>query len=366
LRTRIGLIFGGRSGEHEVSIRSAQSIAAALDKDKYDVVLIGIDKRGVWRLGDESRALLTGGGSPEESRISESAPALVPVVESGRALLRDPASGKVRTAIDVFFPIVHGTYGEDGSLQGFLRMLDVPFVGAGVLGSAVGMDKDVMKRLLRDAGLPIGAFLAVREAERRDVSYDEAARRLGAPFFVKSANMGSSVGVSKVRERAEFEPALDEAFLYDRKAVIEEFIPGREIECSVLGNDSPRASVPGEIVVNADFYSYEAKYINENGATLEIPARLDEETTRRVRDLAVAAFRALECAGMARVDLFLKDDGAILVNEINTLPGFTRISMYPKLWEASGLAYPRLLDELLGLAIEQHAKESKLKRSYGG
>lgn len=361
MKKRIGLVFGGRSGEHEVSILSAQSIAAALDKEKYEVIPIGIDKAGEWRLGSESRALLVQ-SQPQLTCINQEAPALIAVAGEGQALLKDPASGEVRTGIDVFFPIVHGTYGEDGSLQGLLRLLDVPFVGAGVLGSAVGMDKEVMKRLLRDAGICIGDFVTLRESD--SATFDDIAGRLGTPFFVKPANMGSSVGISKVTSKEQFEKAIDEAFQYDTKVVIEEFIAGREIECSVLGNDSPQASVPGEIIVNADFYSYEAKYLDEHGAALEIPAKLDPETTQRVQAIAVDAFKALECAGMARVDMFLKEDGTLVMNEINTLPGFTRISMYPKLWEASGLPYPQLLDKLVELAIERHARESRLKRSY--
>jgi D-alanine-D-alanine ligase len=284
---------------------------------------------------------------------------------SGRAVLKDPVSGRSRTEIDVFFPIAHGTFGEDGSLQGFLRLLDVPFVGAGVLGSAIGMDKDVMKRLLRDGGIPIARFVAIREADCDNVAFEDIASAFGTPFFVKPANMGSSVGISKVFDAEAFEEALAGAFLYDRKVLVEEYVRGREIECSVLGNDTPRASVPGEIIVNADFYSYEAKYLDENGAALEIPAKIDDTTTRRVQELAVATFRLLECSGMARVDFFLKADGSVIVNELNTLPGFTRISMYPKLWEASGVSYPQLLEELVRLAVEQHAKESKLKRTYG-
>ena len=364
MKKRIGLIFGGRSGEHEVSILSAQSIGAALDKDKYEVIPIGIDKSGAWRLGDGSRALLESRPNlPNLLQINKDAPALIPVAgPAGQALLQNPTSGETGATIDVFFPIIHGTYGEDGSLQGLLRLLNVPFVGAGVLGSAVGMDKDVMKRLLRDADIPIGDFMVLRESDR--FSFEDVAERLGTPFFVKPANMGSSVGINKVSSSEQFGPAIADAFLYDRKIVIEEFIAGREIECSVLGNDSPRASLPGEILVNADFYSYEAKYLDENGAALEIPANLDPASIRRVQDLAVRTFQTLECSGMARVDFFMKEDGSLIVNEINTLPGFTRISMYPKLWDASGISFSGLLDELIRLAIERHAGESRLKRSY--
>jgi D-alanine-D-alanine ligase len=242
--------------------------------------------------------------------------------------------------------------GEDGTIQGLLRLAGIPFVGAGVLASAAGMDKEVAKRLMRDAGIPIGGFMALRSWEKRP-SFEEAAGKLGELLFVKPANMGSSVGVSKVHNATEFEAALDEAFRYDKKVIIEEFIKGREIECSVLGNASPRASLPGEIVAKHEFYSYDAKYIDAEGALLEIPARLPAETVARIQGLALDTFRALECEGLARVDFFLRDDGEVLVNEINTMPGFTRISMYPKLWEASGLGYHELLDELVRLALER-------------
>lgn len=363
LKKRIGLICGGKSGEHEVSIRSAQSIHAALDKSKYEVILIGIDKKGIWHL-DNSIAPLIQGSSSDQSQVNETAPAIVPISDSAQVVMKNSNSMEPHKPIDVFFPIAHGTYGEDGCLQGMLRLLDAPFVGAGVLGSAVGMDKVIMKRLLREAGIPIGKFLSYRDNERERILFETVVSDLGIPFFVKPANMGSSVGISKVADENDFAPAIREAFLFDRKIILEQFIEGREIECSVLGNENPEASVPGEILVNADFYSYEAKYVDENGAALEIPAKLDAETAARIRKMAVDAFQALECAGMARVDFFLREDGAVFINEINTLPGFTRISMYPKLWEASGLPYPALLDRLIDLAIENHAKDRALKRSF--
>jgi D-alanine-D-alanine ligase len=356
LKKRIGILFGGKSGEHEVSVQSAESIRGALDKTHYDVTAIGIDKQGVWRLLDGERPLTDVGDGP----------AILPVAApEGATVLREAGSGRDLGEIDLFFPIAHGTFGEDGSLQGLLRLLDAPFVGAGVLGSAVGMDKDVMKRLFRDAGLPVAPFVVFRDIDRAEVSFDVLASRLGVPFFVKPCNLGSSVGISKVGNVSEFDAAIDLAFAYDRKIVVEQNVEGREIECAVLGNDSPKASVVGEILVHADFYSYEAKYIDENGAGLAIPAEIDDETTREIQRLSVEAFQAVECAGMARLDFFLRPDGEIVLNEINTLPGFTRISMYPKLWEASGLPYPKLLDELVSLALETHAKEAALRRSFG-
>ena len=274
------------------------------------------------------------------------------------ASLSDTAKDAGR-GIDVVFPVLHGPFGEDGTVQGLLRLADVPFVGAGVLGSAVGMDKDVMKRLLRDAGIPVGKFITLRAGDK--LSFKDAKKKLGSPLFVKPANLGSSVGVSKVRTETEFKKAVKEAFQFDTKVIVEEFIEGREIECSVLGNDDPIASVPGEIILHDDFYSYDAKYIDENGASLEIPAKLDAKTRKLVQETAVRTFKALECEGMGRVDSFVTKDGRVVVNEINTIPGFTSISMYPKLWEASGISYSKLVDKLIQLAIERFEKQRKLK-----
>jgi len=268
--------------------------------------------------------------------------------------------------LDVVFPILHGPFGEDGTIQGLLKLADVPFVGAGVLGSAVGMDKDVMKRLLRDAGIPIGKFLTFRSHEPLP-AFAETKAALGCPVFVKPANMGSSVGISKAHDESEFSAAVREAFQYDVKIVIEEYIKGREIECAVLGNENPIASVPGEVIPTHEFYSYEAKYLDENGAALEIPAKLDAAAQKRIQELSVKAFQTLCCEGLARIDFFLKENGEILLNEINTMPGFTKISMYPKLWEASGSAgigYTELISRLIELAIEKFEKEKGLKITY--
>jgi D-alanine-D-alanine ligase len=258
---------------------------------------------------------------------------------------------------------MHGPYGEDGTIQGFLKMADVPFVGAGILGSAVGMDKDVMKRLLRDAGIPVGKFI-VLQSHDKITPFAEAEAALGSPLFIKPANMGSSVGISKVADGAEYTAAVDLAFRYDDKIVVEEFIPGREIECGVLGNEEPAASVPGEVIPAHDFYSYDAKYLDEKGASLQIPAKLDEKTVKRIQELAIKTFRALCCEGLARVDFFLKTNGDLIVNEINTIPGFTKISMYPKMWEASGVSYTDLITRLIELAISRHEKIARLKTSF--
>jgi len=363
-KIRVGLIFGGKSGEHEVSLQSAKSIYEALDKNKYEVLLIGIDKQGSWRLGVASNYLLNA-TNPKLIALNKKAPVVTAIANLDETRLISPASGTALGAVDVFFPIVHGTYGEDGSLQGLLELLDVPYVGAGVLGSAVGMDKDVMKRLLRDAGLPTAKFFAFTRATLTPRALTAAVRALKFPIFVKPANMGSSVGIAKAHDKKELAAAIKDAFRYDVKIILEQFIKGREIEVAVLGNERPKVSIPGEILPSHEFYSYEAKYIDENGAAVEIPAKLSARDAARVRELAVRVFQALDCAGMGRVDFFYTPRSKFVVNEINTLPGFTKISMYPKLWGATGIAYPELLDKLIELALQQREKKSRLRRSFG-
>jgi D-alanine-D-alanine ligase len=268
----------------------------------------------------------------------------------------------LNTVLDLVFPILHGPFGEDGTVQGLLKLADIPFVGAGVLASAAGMDKDVMKRLFRDAGLPICKFRAIKSHEKIP-GFNELTSELGCPLFIKPANMGSSVGVSKVNNEEEYLAAVKDAFRFDAKILMEEFVPGRELECSVLGNEEPVASVVGEIKSTHEFYSYDAKYIDESGAVLEIPAKISEEISNRVRELAIKTFQAVECEGLGRVDFFLKEDNEIIVNEINTMPGFTKISMYPKLWAASGVSYSQLIDRLIELALKRFEKEKRLRTS---
>jgi D-alanine-D-alanine ligase len=361
-KIRVGIIFGGRSAEHEVSVISARNVFNALDRSKYEPVPIGITKQGQWCLPGESLLALSGRATYTASLDKAPRPlALAPGRSGGNdVVLSDP---KAVEHIDVMFPVLHGTYGEDGTVQGLLRLLDIPFVGADVLGSAIGMDKDVAKRLARDAGIPIAKFITL--AGPHDVSYERARKALGAPFFVKPANLGSSVGIHKVKNSRQYRAALDDAFRYDTKVLIEEFIDGREIECSVLGNDDPVASVPGEVVPSTrhEFYSYEAKYLDENGAALVIPAHLSATVSRRVREMAVRIFKVLCLEGMSRVDFFVRGS-EVIFNEVNTIPGFTNISMYPKLWEASGIGYAKLLDRLIGLAIERHARKKALKTSF--
>lgn len=362
-KIHVGILFGGRSTEHEVSLQSAKSILDAIDKEKYDVTLIGIDKTGRWHLNNSSQFLLNS-HDPKHIALnrSEKNVVLVPGEEEQKLLcISDATAGG---SIDVIFPILHGPYGEDGTMQGLLKIADVPFVGAGVLGSAIGMDKDVAKRLLRDAGIPIAKFLVYHKWNQGGVSFQDAAQALGLPLFVKPANAGSSVGVSKVTNEQQFNQAIEAAFQFDNKILIEEFIAGREVECSVLGNEQPIASGVGEIIAQKDFYSYEAKYIDDSGALLEIPAKLSAAVVAEIQELAIRTFRVLCCEGMARVDFFLTQDNRVLVNEINTIPGFTKISMYPKLWEISGIKYPELIDRLIQLALERHDQEQRLKTSY--
>jgi D-alanine-D-alanine ligase len=353
-KTRVIILFGGRSAEHEVSLLSARNILRALDRQRFEPVLVGIDKLGHWRRESE-RTLDAAKGDPRLLALNANAPEVS--IEQGLELsslrLDEPMGND-----DVVFPALHGTYGEDGTVQGMLELAGVAYVGAGVLGSAIGMDKDVAKRLLRDAGLPIVDFQVVTAAGFRadPRAATEGAVELGYPLFVKPANAGSSVGVSRVREPAALEAAVRAALAFDRKVLLERGIDAREVECAVLGNDAPRASVPSEIIVGHPdgFYSYDAKYVDPNGAVWKVPADLPEGIAARVQELAVATFRVLELAGMARVDFFLdRKTQALYVNEVNTIPGFTSGSMYPKMWEASGLSQRDLVTKLIELAIER-------------
>ena len=349
---RVGVIYGGRSGEHEVSVASAAAIFKHLDRGRYDAVPIRIEKDGRWTLGAKAPQALSAADVREDARTE----ALQPV---------EPTAAV--TGIDVVFPMLHGPYGEDGTVQGLLELANVPYVGAGVLGSAVGMDKGVMKTLLAAHGLPIVRHeVVLREAWERDqaVAASRVSRTLRYPVFVKPANLGSSVGISKAKSDAELAGAMTLALQFDRKIVIEAAVAeAREIECAVLGNDEPEASIPGEIIPSREFYDYEAKYLH-GGSTEVIPAPLTDAQVREVQRLSIGAFRALECAGMARVDFLLaRRTGELYVSELNTIPGFTANSMYPKMWEASGLPYPALLDRLIALALERHAEKQQLRTS---
>jgi D-alanine-D-alanine ligase len=386
-KLRVGVLFGGRSGEHEVSLLSAASVLKAMDPSKYEIIPIGISKAGQWLVAEHAERLLAGNATPPATELRAGDPnatASAAVLSKGEAVIVPPvphegdkaelmpleqSRGAHRNAIDVdvIFPVLHGTFGEDGTIQGLFELADIAYVGAGVLGSAAGMDKDVMKQLFRAAKLPIVKHVTVLRSEWEDTprkAVQQIEATLKYPVFVKPANLGSSVGISKAHNATELRAALNEAARYDRKLVIEQGVGGkkekaREIEVSVLGNDRPEVSIAGEIVPIKEFYDYEAKYIDA-GSELIIPAKISKKQLKQIQQLAIDAFRAVDCSGLARVD-FLMDPKTekIYLNEINTMPGFTSISMYPKLWAASGLEYPKLIDRLIELAVERHADKKR-------
>ena len=393
-KLRVGILFGGRSGEHEVSLLSAASVLEAIDKSKYEVVPIGITKEGRWVTALHAENLLRGKSSEENVRASHlragdpQATTTAAVLAAGDGIIVPPMPaaeslvpfestapappGAEAVQVDIIFPVLHGTFGEDGTIQGLLELADIAYVGAGVLGSAAGMDKDVMKRLFADAGLPLVRHATVLRREWQNNASKICKlieSKLKYPVFVKPANLGSSVGISKVHGRGELPAAMDQAGGYDRKIIVEQGVGGkrgkaREIECSVLGNDDAQASIAGEIIPGKEFYDYAAKYRDE-GSELLIPAKLNKSQMKSVQQMAIAAFRAVDCSGLARVD-FLMDpkSGKIYVNEINTMPGFTAISMYPKLWAASGVKYRELIDRLIKLGVERHEEKKKNRYSY--
>jgi D-alanine-D-alanine ligase len=355
-KVRVGIVYGGRSVEHEVSISSATSILQALDPSRYDVSLIAISHDGRWHIGGPQMLPAAVVNAPEVT---------LPAIPGERTLV-SAGDGKPAAQLDVIVPIVHGTGGEDGCLQGFLELAGVPYVGAGVLGSAIQMDKDVTKRLLQAAGIPVVPWVTVRKHELAAIErvVERVVREIGLPCFVKPANTGSSVGISKVKTRGEFGPALREAMRYDEKALVEQAVDAREVEIAVLGNERPEASVPGEIVPHKEWYDYEAKYVDER-TELIVPAKLPEAVVAELQRLATLAFTTLEGAGLARVDFFVeKGSDRIWLNELNSLPGFTEVSMYPRLWQASGVPYPALLDRLVELALERGRSREKLEREY--
>jgi len=388
-KLRVGILFGGRSGEHEVSLLSAASVLSAIDRKKFDVVPIGITKDGHWLAAGDAQGMLVGDQSAGARRLRAGDPEATPgakLLQEGIPTLLAPepvatgaalAAGSVRPPaanLDVVFPVLHGTFGEDGTIQGLFELAGIAYVGSGVLGSAAGMDKDVMKRLFQQARLPIVKHVTLLRADwegqpRKAIQQVEAT--LKYPLFVKPANLGSSVGISKAHDRSELGPALTLAARYDRKLVVEQGVGGsrrrggpaasaRELEVAVLGNDNPKASVVGEIIPGKEFYDYEAKYLSE-GSVPVIPARLSKPESKRIREMAVAAFRACDLSGLARVDFLMEPDGKrrIFLNEVNTLPGFTQISMYPKLWEATGVGYTELITRLIEFALERHAEKSR-------
>jgi len=386
-KLRVGVLFGGRSGEHEVSLLSAASILKAIDRKKFDVVPIGITKEGRWLGAADAHGLLEGDQAVKARDLRAGDPDATPgarLLQEGMPTLMAPqpaaaSTGELKrrladksSALDVVFPVLHGTFGEDGTIQGLFELAGIAYVGSGVLGSSAGMDKDVMKRLFAQAGLPIVKHVTVLRSQwegspRKTIALIESA--LQYPLFVKPANLGSSVGISKAHDRKELGPALDEAARYDRKLVVEQGVVGkksgaRELEVAVLGNDDPTASVVGEIIPGKEFYDYEAKYLSE-GSVPVIPAKLPSAEAKKIREMAIAAFRACDLAGLARVDFLMEPDGKrrIYINEVNTLPGFTQISMYPKLWEASGIKYTDLITQLIELALERHKEKERNRYS---
>lgn len=367
-KLRVGIVFGGRSGEHEVSLRSAHSVMEEIDKDRYEVVPIGITKEGKWLVGEEAVVLLSEGKGEAKSALVVPEPGQR-AVKSLEPLRGEPAAYRLRdqARVDVMFPVLHGPYGEDGTIQGLLELAEIPYVGAGVVGSAVGMDKVIFKSVMIAHNIPVLPYqLVLRsawESDREQVLRD-IETEITYPMFVKPANLGSSVGISKARDRAELVAGLNDAAQYDRRLLVEQGITAREIEVSVLGNDEPEASVPGEVIPADEFYSYTDKYMNDE-AELVIPAPLTEAQTQQVQEMAIGAYKAIDCAGLARCDFLVdKDTDQIWINEVNTIPGFTSISMYPKLWEATGLPYPSLIDRLIELALARYEQKHRCKTSY--
>jgi D-alanine-D-alanine ligase len=353
----VAIVFGGRSAEHQVSLQSATNIYHAIDPTSIHPLLLGVDTSGQWQYNP--------GYTKQELNLARSdyfqgAQAVYITGKNGRAAIMSLQTNEELASFDVAFPIIHGTTGEDGTLQGFLKFHRIPFVGPDVLGSAIGMDKDVAKRLLHHAGIPVADGIVLYRHQQDQYTFSDISAQFGLPVFVKPANAGSSVGVSKVDSAEAYHQALQEAFAYDTKILIEAAVVGKEVECAVLGNENPKASIMGEIIPTKQFYSYEAKYLSTDGAKLHIPAHIDDQTSDALRQMAVKAFQVLCCEGMARVDFFLRIDNTFVLNEINTLPGFTKISMYPKLWEQTGLSYADLITELISLALQRNDRDQQL------
>ena len=352
-KTNVGILFGGKSVEHEISIRSATNVAAHIDKAKFDIRLIGIDKKGGW-YHSETVCEDIAGGDPVSLKLAS----------GGHCFYN--LSKDAPIPVDVVFPVLHGTDGEDGSIQGLLTSSGIPCVGSGVQGSANAMDKYTSKRLLKEAGVPVSKFIYMRFGQRDSLSYQQIANELGVPFIIKPACLGSSVGVNKISNEGEFARAVQNTFTYDNQVIFEEFIEGRELECGIIGNSQPVASNPGEVVVSSDyeFYTYEAKYLDQNAAQIIIPADVPEAVKNDIKSWSVAAYEALNCADYARVDLFLKPDGTVLINEINTIPGFTDSSMFPMLWNDAGISYTALITKLIEMALARTQKNLRLETNF--
>lgn len=353
-KLKVAILFGGRSVEHEISIRSAANVAAYIDRNLYDVVFIGIEKGGTWYLMENIEADIRH-GHQVSIILDPKSPSLID-------LQTDEKIG-----FDIAFPVLHGTDGEDGSIQGLFKALDIPVVGSGVLGSALSMDKIVSKKIMKSCGIPVADYLEYRKPEMKTISFDKIVKALGLPFMIKSASLGSSVGVSMVKSESDFARALEESFKYDDQVIIEKYIKGRELECAVIGNGVEIiASFPGEIVMmkSYDFYTYTAKYLDEDAITIKLPAEVDETTTQKIRKISIDAYKACRCEDFARVDLFLKENGEILVNEINTIPGFTSASMFPMMWQHMGLTYTELITRLISMCVNRHTDSRNTQTHY--
>jgi D-alanine-D-alanine ligase len=349
----VAILYGGRSVEHGVSVNSAKNIFEYLDRKLFNAIAIGINKNGKW--------FLTEGVNKEMEKGKPLGVSLDP--ENGGLVV---LASMERLRADIIFPVLHGTDGEDGSIQGLIKVLDVPMVGTGVLGSAISMNKIVSKRLLKEAGIPVSKFLTFSFADKEKISYDAIAKELGSPFMLKSASLGSSVGVSKVKTPDDFKKALDDSFSYDNEVLAEEFIKGREIECAILGNNPPEASYPGEIVISSkyEFYTFEAKYVDGEAVRIDVPANISQDVAEKVRSISLNAYRALQCEDFARVDLFITEDGGAYVNEINSIPGFTNSSMYPMMWRERGIDFTSLITRLLNLAFERYTRSQRIARDF--
>lgn len=351
----VAILYGGKSVEHEISIRSAKNVAGYIDKSNYKVVLLGIDKHGRWFLNTDINEAIDA-GNPVSIKLDAMSPQLIDLT-TGQAI-----------ALDVVFPVLHGTDGEDGSVQGLFKTLGLPIVGSGVLGSAISMDKIISKKILKESGIPVASYVEYKKSSKGQIKFAEVEAKVGLPFMIKSAALGSSVGISMVKSEAGFAAALEESFRYGDKIIIEQFVKGRELECAVLGNEQAAASMPCEIVLvkDYDFYTYEAKYLDEAAVRIDLPAKISDELTSEIRRISIAAYQALGCEDFARVDLFLTNDGKILVNEINTIPGFTNASMFPMMWQNMGIGYSELISKLIALGIDRHreaiATETEFKK----
>jgi D-alanine-D-alanine ligase len=349
------LIIGGKNAEHEVSLQSGLSVFQALNKNKYNISIIGIDKNGNWSMLNKNNFLKNPQNPKTISLNLQDSRKIALSTDGGKTYIFDIKNGKRLDRVDIAFPVMHGTYAEDGAIQGYLEMMQIPYVGPKILGSAICMNKIIAKKLLEQAGLPVCKYFPIENINYLTPALiNQIDEKLKFPLFVKPASQGSSVGVSKVNNKHDLESKIQKAFKYDSQVLVEEAVVGREIEVSVLGNTNLKASLPGEVKPSHEFYSYEAKYIDENGAELHVPAKLSSSEIKKVQDLAIKAFKTLQGQGMARVDFFLQKDGELIINELNTIPGFTKISMYPKLWQVSNLSYPKLLDKLIKLAMENN------------